>query len=271
MRILFIGDIMGRSGREALAKHLPALKENLTPDVIIANAENAAHGAGINAKICEDLYALGVDCITSGNHVWDQRELILYIDRDPRLLRPANFPPGTPGQGTYLHQLADGRKILIANYMGRLFMDPMDDPFNGINELLKRFSLGKNAQAIFVDFHAEATSEKMSFAHMLDGKVSAVVGTHTHVPTADSQVFPRGTAYQSDAGMTGDYDSVIGVRKEIPITRFSKKMPTERLTPADEEGTVCGIFVVTDDNTGLAKNIGPVIAGPRLINSTPNF
>ncbi len=271
MRILFIGDVMGRSGREALAKHLPEVREKLRPDVIIVNAENAAHGVGLTEKICKEMYGLGVDCITSGNHVWDQRELILYIDRDPKLLRPANFPPDTPGNGAYLHQLEDGRKILIANFMGRLFMDPLDDPFRGVKELLKRYALTKNTDAIFIDLHAETTSEKMAFAQMLDGQVSGVVGTHTHIPTGDAQVFPGGTAFQTDAGMTGDYDSVIGVRKDIPIARFSRKMPTERMSPADGEGTLCGTLIVTDDKTGLAKNIGPVVAGPRLHNQMPDF
>lgn len=271
MRILFIGDVMGRSGREAVAKHLPVLREKLRPDVVIVNAENSAHGAGITGKICEELYALGVDCVTSGNHAWDQRDIILYIDKDPKLLRPANFPPGTPGKGDTLHVLEDGRKILIANFMGRLFMDPLDDPFQGVKELLKRHRLGHNADAIFIDFHAETTSEKMAFAQMLDGQVSAVVGTHTHIPTADAQVLPGGTAFQTDAGMSGDYDSVIGVRKDIPIARFSRKMPTERMSPADGEGTLCGTLIVTDNRTGLAKRIGPVIAGPRLDNRTPDF
>ncbi len=271
MRILFIGDVMGRSGREAVEKHLPALKQKLRPDVTIVNAENAAHGKGITDKICKDLYKLGVDCITTGNHVWDQNEIILYIDSDPKLLRPDNFPKGTPGRGIYLHQLPDGRKILIANYMGRLFMETLDDPFAAAQELLKRHKLGNTVNAIFIDFHAEASSEKMAFGHMLDGQVSAIVGTHTHVPTADAQLFPGRTAFQGDAGMTGDYDSVIGVRKDIPVARFTRKMPTERMTPADGEGTLCGTFVETDDNSGLARNISPVVMGPRLRNVLPDF
>lgn len=271
MRILFLGDVMGRSGREAVAKHLPHLREKLRPDVVIVNGENAAHGKGITDKICKELYGLGVDCVTTGNHIWDQNEIIFYIDSDPKLLRPDNFPKGTPGRGSYVHQLDDGRRILIVNYMGRLFMDILDDPFTGVQELLKRHKLGASVNAIFIDFHAETTSETMAFGHMLDGQISAIVGTHTHIPTSDAQIFPGGTAYQTDAGMTGDYDSVIGVRKDIPVARFLRKMPTERMTPADGEGTVCGSFIETDDRTGLAKNIAPVVVGPRLRNVLPDF
>lgn len=264
MRILFIGDVMGRSGRDAVTAHLPALKKRLNIDVAIINGENAASGAGITQKICEKLYEDGADCITTGNHVWDQREIIPTIGADKRLLRPINFPKGTPGNGSYLHSLPDGRKILIINAMGRLFMDPLEDPFAMTEEIVSRHALGRQVAAIFVDFHAEATSEKMSFAHFLDGRVSGVVGTHTHIPTADAQVLPGGTAYQTDAGMCGDYDSVIGVRKDLPIFRFTRKMPSERFVPADGEGTVCGTFIETDDATGLAKRIEPIRVGGRL-------
>jgi metallophosphoesterase (TIGR00282 family) len=269
MRILFIGDVMGRSGREAVEKHLPDLRRKLTPDVIICNAENAAHGFGINKKICEELYALGVDCVTTGNHIWDQREIILSIDQDPKLLRPVNFPKGTPGRGSYLHTVRDGRKILIVNAMGRVFMDALDDPFAALAEIVKANRLGGQVQAIFLDFHAEATSEKMAIAHYLDGQVSAVVGTHTHIPTADCQILPGGTAFQADAGMTGDYDSVIGVRKDIPILRFTRKMPTEKMQPADGEATLCGTWIETDDKTGKAVRIEPVRVGGRLQQSLP--
>ena len=271
MRIIFIGDIMGRSGRDALAKHLPVLKEKLRPDVIIVNGENAAHGIGLTADICKEFYALGVDVITTGNHVWDQREIIQYIDRDPKLLRPINYPKGAPGKGFYVHTTAGGQKILVINAMARLFMDPMDDPFAAVNDLLNSYKLGGMVHAIFLDFHGEATSEKMSMAHYVDGRVSAVVGTHTHAPTADAQIFSGGTAYQSDAGMTGDYDSVIGVKKEVPIQRFVRKLPTDRMSPAEGEATVCGLFVVTDDKTGLATQVCAVRTGGRLKPEMPNF
>ncbi len=269
MRILFIGDVMGRSGRDAVSKHLPGLKKNLKPDVVIVNGENAAKGAGITDDICKQFYKDGADCITTGNHVWDQRDIIAYIDKDPRLLRPLNYPKGTPGNGVYMHELADGRKILIVNVMGRLFMDTLDDPFALVEELLKGHVLGRTASAIFVDLHAEATSEKMSFAHNFDGRVSAVIGTHTHAPTADVQILPGGTAYQSDAGMCGDYDSVIGVRKDIPVLRFVRKMPTERFTPAEGEATVCGVMIDTDDATGKATRIDMVRVGGRLKQAVP--
>jgi len=271
MRILFIGDIIGRSGREALAKHLPQLKEKLQPDVVIVNGENAAHGIGINEKIAREFFDLGVDCITTGNHVWDQREVIPYIQKEERLLRPINFPAGTPGNGSFLLTLQNGQKILIVNAMARLFMDALDDPFAAVNNLLQEYRLGENCQAIFVDFHGEATSEKMAFAHYIDGRVSGVVGTHTHIPTADTQVLEYGTAYQSDAGMTGDYDSVIGVRKDISIHRFIKKMPGEKMVPASGDASVCGSLIVTNDESGKALAIDRVCIGGRLKLALPEI
>ena len=271
MRILFIGDIMGRSGRDALTKHLPALKEKLKPDVIIVNGENSAHGIGISEKICQEFYALGVDVITTGNHVWDQREILVYIDKDPKLLRPINFPDNTPGNGSVVHELPDGRSILVINAMARLFMDPMEDPFKMVMDLVHQHKMGTQCDAIFLDFHGEATSETMAMGHYLDGKVSGVVGTHTHIPTADAQVLPNGTAYQTDAGMTGDFDSVIGVRKDISIHRFIRKIPGERMIPADGEATLCGTLIETSDKTGLAKNVAPVRIGGRLHEEIPSF
>lgn len=270
MKILFLGDVVGRSGRDAVSKHLPVLKKKLQPDVVIVNGENAAKGVGITDVICKQFYADGVDCITTGNHIWDQREIIMYIDSDPKLLRPVNFPKGTPGKGAYTYTLPDGRKILIINAMGRVFMDQLDDPFAMVDDIVRANPLGRNdLAAIFIDFHAEVTSEKTSFGHYFDGRVSCVVGTHTHIPTADAQILANGTAYQTDAGMTGDFDSVIGVRKDIPVLRFTRKMPTERMTPAEGEATVCGIFVETDDRNGLAKSIEPVRVGGRLKQHVP--
>ncbi len=262
MKILFIGDIMGRSGREALEKHLPALKEKLQPDIIIVNGENAASGAGITDKICKEFYDWGVHVITTGNHVWDKREIIPYIGRDKNLLRPANYPEESPGSGFVQYKFDDGRSILVINAMGRLFMDALDDPFRVTRQILTKEK--KQGQAVFIDFHAETTSEKMSFGHYFDGQVSAIIGTHTHVPTADAHILKGGTAYMSDAGMTGDYDSVIGVRKDIAIGRFVKKMPGEKMEPASGEGTLCGAFIVTDDTTGLAKTIEPLRVGGIL-------
>lgn len=268
MRILFIGDVVARAGRDALEKHLPTLKAKLKPDVVIVNGENAAHGVGITPKHCEEFYGWGADVITTGNHVWDQREIIPYIDRDPKLLRPINFPEGTMGNGAHIFQCANGEKILIINAMGQVFMDPLESPFRAVNALVDRVRLGRDVDAIFVDFHAEATSEKMAIAHYLDGRVSAVVGTHTHIPTADHHILVGGTAFQSDAGMTGDFDSVIGVRKDIPIHRFVKKTPSERFSPSDGEATLCGCLIQTNAK-GLATSIEPVRVGGRLSQAMP--
>lgn len=260
---------MGRSGREALEKQLPRVQEIFEPDVTIVNGENAARGAGITPDICKEFYEWGVDCITTGNHVWDQREIIPYIAKDKKLLRPLNFPEGTPGNGTYRHELKDGRSILIINAMGRLFMDTLDDPFKKTKDILDKEKLGKTSNAIFMDLHAETTSEKMAFAHYFDGKISAIVGTHTHVPTADAHILSGGTGFQTDAGMTGDYNSVIGVEKEIAIHRFVKKMPGERMRPANGKGMLCGTCIVTNDKTGLVESIAPVRAGDGLNETIP--
>ncbi len=269
MRIVFIGDIMGRSGREGLARHLPDIKSRLDPDVVIVNGENSANGYGITAKICEEFYSYGVDVITTGNHIWAQREIIPYLDRDKNLLRPINFPGKTPGNGFVILQLADGRKLLVVNAMGRTHMEPIDDPFTAMDTLLQTAKLGQNINAIFLDFHAEVTSEKMAMGQYLDGRVSCVVGTHTHVPTADAQILPNGTAYQTDAGMVGDFDSVIGMQKDAPLFRFANGRPLERMYPAAGEATLCGIFVVTNDKTGLAERIAPLRLGGRLSQTWP--
>lgn len=264
MRIVFIGDIMGRSGREALEKHLPEVRKKYEPDVVIVNGENATNGRGINVKHCKQFLEWGVDCITTGNHVWDQREIIPHIDKEERLLRPINFPVGTPGNGLYKHRLSDGRTITIINAMGRLFMDAMDDPFRLLKEVVSKERLGKTTDAIFVDFHSETTSEKMSIGHYLDGQITGLVGTHTHIPTADTHIMKKGTAYQTDAGMTGDYDSVIGMVKETAMERFFKKMPGDHFRPASGEGTLCGCLIVSNDKTGLAESIEPIRMGGLL-------
>ena len=264
MRVLFLGDVVGRAGRTAVREHLPMLRRRLSPDFVVVNGENAAGGFGITAKIAAEIYTAGADCITTGNHVWDQRELLGTIDDDPRLLRPANYPTGTPGRGAALLELADGRRILVANLMTRLFMDALDDPFAAVDAILADLTMPDQADAVIIDFHGEATSEKMAMGHYLDGRASLVVGTHTHVPTADHQVLPGGTAYMTDTGMCGDYDSVIGMKKEPAIERFVRKIPGERLTPAEGTATVCGALVEIDDKTGLARTIDPVRVGGRL-------
>lgn len=269
MRILFLGDIVGRSGRDAVAARLPELRSALSLDLVVANAENASHGFGLAPAMADALFAVGCDVLTLGNHAWDRRELVGHINQAPRIVRPLNFPPGTPGAGSVLVSLADGRKALVVNAMGRLFMDPLDDPFRMLTELLSRHRLGVTVQAIVVDFHAEATSEKAAIAHHLDGKVSLVVGTHTHTPTADHRILAGGTAFQADAGMCGDYDSVIGMGKEAAIAKFVRKMPGERLQPADGEATLCGLLVQTDDRTGLARDVQPLRLGGLLSQSMP--
>jgi metallophosphoesterase (TIGR00282 family) len=264
MRILFLGDIVGRSGRDAVARQLPLLRDSLRADLVIVNVENASHGFGCAPDMAQALFAAGADVLTLGNHAWDRRELAAYIETERRLIRPLNFPPGTPGQGSVLVDLADGRRALVLQVMGRLFMEPNDDPFRSTAELLGRYRLGTTAHAIVADIHGEATSEKMAFGHSFDGRLSLVVGTHTHVPTADHQILPGGTAYQSDAGMCGDYDSVIGMDKGVASARFWRRVPGERLAPADGEATVCGVFVETSDTTGLALRVAPVRVGGRL-------
>jgi 2',3'-cyclic-nucleotide 2'-phosphodiesterase len=265
MRILFLGDVMGRSGREGLAQHLPALKEKLKPDAIIVNAENAASGYGLTMKLAEEILSLGVTCLTMGNHTFDQRELLMTIDREPRLVRPMNYPEGTPGRSSYLHELPDGRKLLVVNPMARLYVQPVvDDPFAAMEKVVAANKLSGNLQ-IFVDLHGEATSEKMAFAHQFDGRVSAVIGTHTHIPTADEHILPLGTAYMTDAGMCGDYDSVIGMKKDAAIWSFTHKTPfPERKSPSEGLATLCGVGVITDDKTGLAVSVESVRVGGIL-------
>lgn len=269
MKILFVGDVFGRSGREALEKHLPMLKSKYAPDVVIVNGDNAANGRGITPKQANEFYEWGVDCITGGDHIWDQRQIIPHIEKDQKLLRPINFPDQTPGKGSYVFQTKEGQKCLIIHGLGRVFIDPSDNAFTRIEEEIKKFPLGK-VDAIFVDFHAEATSEKMALGQFLDGKVSAVIGSHTHVQTADAHIMRDGTAYMTDAGMTGDYDSVIGARKDIAIHRFIHKIPhPERLIPASGEATLCGALVTTNDKTGLALNIQAIRVGGVLPDSLP--
>jgi metallophosphoesterase (TIGR00282 family) len=269
MRLLFCGDVVGRPGRDAIQAHLPALRRDLELDFVVVNGENAAGGFGITEKIVEDLLEAGADVVSGGNHSWDQREALGFINRAPKLLRPHNYPTGTPGRGAAVFETARGRKVLVLNVMGRLFMDPLDDPFACVDKVLERYRLGGSVHAAILDFHAEATSEKMAMGHYVDGRVSLCVGTHTHVPTADAMLLAGGTAYQTDAGMCGDYDSVIGMDKQVPLERFTRKLPTERLSAATGEGTVCAVFVETDDSTGLARRVAPVRVGGRLAPAMP--
>jgi metallophosphoesterase (TIGR00282 family) len=268
MKILFIGDIMCRSGRESLQTHLPTLQTKYAPDITIVNGENSAHGKGITGKICEQFYEWGVDVITTGNHIWDQREIIPYIARDRNLLRPVNFPDGTPGNGSVMFQTKTGKTIKVINVMTRIFMDPLDCPFKALEHEIAKDMLGHTVDAIFVDCHGETTSEKMALGHHLSGKITGLIGTHTHVPTADAHVMAGGTAFMADAGMTGDFDSIIGVRKDIPLTRFTKKMPGEKMIPASGEATLCGALIDVKDN-GLANAIHPIRMGGILSQALP--
>lgn len=269
MRVLFLGDVVGRSGREAVIAALPELRRRLAADLVLINVENASHGFGVAPEMAEAFLAAGADALTLGNHAFDRREIVPYLAESARLIRPLNYPPGTPGQGLTRLVLPDGRKVLVLNLMGRLFMELLDCPFRAAENVLAGERLGSTAHAIIVDFHAEATSEKMAFAHAFDGRVSLVVGTHTHCPTADARILPGGTAFQSDLGMCGDYDSVIGMRKEQAVARFYRKWPSERLEPAEGEATLCGVFVELDDQTGLARRIAPFRQGGGLLPAWP--
>ncbi len=269
MKLLFCGDIVGRSGRDVVTANVPRLRAELGLDFVVANGENAAGGFGITEKICNELFAAGIDAISGGNHSWDQREALAVIEREPRLLRPQNYPAGTPGRGAAVFAARGGRKVMVLNVMGRLFMDPLDDPFACVERELAKQRLGGTVDAIILDVHAETTSEKMAMGHFADGRVSLCVGTHTHVPTADTMILSGGTAYQSDAGMCGDYDSVIGMDKKVPIQRFTRKLPTERLSAAKGEGTLCAVYVETDDKTGLALKAAPLRLGGRLSEARP--
>jgi metallophosphoesterase (TIGR00282 family) len=271
LRILFIGDVVGRTGRTAVSEYLPGMIRDWSLDLVIVNGENSAGGFGITEAIYQELLDAGADAVTLGNHAWDQREALVFIERAPRLIRPANMPPGTPGRGSALIDTRGGRRALVINAIGRVFMTPFDDPFAALARELSACPLREAADAIVVDFHGEATSEKQGIGFFCDGRASLVVGTHTHVPTADHQILPGGTAYMSDAGMTGDYDSVIGMQKEEPLRRFTTGIPSARFEPASGEATLSGVAIETDDATGLAVKIAPVRKGGRLSPATPEF
>jgi 2',3'-cyclic-nucleotide 2'-phosphodiesterase len=271
MRILFIGDIVGRSGRSVVLERLPGLIRDCKLDFVVINGENAAGGFGITEAIYQELVDAGADVITGGNHSWDQKEALVFIERAPRLLRPVNFPAGTPGRGVALIEARNGARVLVVNVMGRIFMDPLDDPFAAIERELAACTLRRDADAIVVDIHCEASSEKQSMGHFCDGRASLVVGTHTHVPTADQQILPRGTAFMTDVGMTGDYDSVIGMEKHEPLQRFVRRVASGRFEPALGPATLCAVAVETDDATGLARHIGALRLGGRLEQARPAF
>jgi metallophosphoesterase (TIGR00282 family) len=271
LRILFIGDVVGRSGRAIVLQRLPGLIADWSLDLVVLNGENAAGGFGITETIYREFTDAGVDVVTLGNHSWDQREALVFIERSPRLIRPINYPRGTPGRGATMIEARNGARVLVMNAMARIFMDPLDDPFAAIDRELEACQLKRDADAIVVDFHGEATSEKQAMGHHLDGRVSVVVGTHTHVPTADHQILPGGTAFQSDAGMTGDYDSVIGMVKDEPLSRFLRRIPATKFEAATGPATLCGLAIETDDASGLATRVAAVRLGARLEEAVPRF
>jgi metallophosphoesterase (TIGR00282 family) len=271
MRILIVGDVVGRSGRLVVADLLPRLIADWKLDFVVVNGENAAGGFGITETIYNELLDAGADAVTLGNHSWDQREVLVFIERAPRLVRPINYPKGTPGRGAALIDTKNGKRALVINAMGRIFMDPLDDPFAAVERELSFCALGDSADAVVIDIHCEATSEKQAMGHFVDGRATLVVGTHTHVPTADYRVLPGGTAFISDVGMTGDFNSVIGMDKEEPLARFLRKVPGGKFEPALGPATLCGIAVETDDKTGLAMRVAAVRLGGILEAAEPAF
>lgn len=271
MKVLFLGDIVGRAGRAVVTGNVPRLRKQLSLDFVIANGENAAHGFGINRKICDELFEAGVDVITGGNHSWDQVEAASFIDEEPRLLRPENFQGHHPGRGHGVFSTASGLRVLVVNVLCRLFMDLYDNPFPVLERLVADANPSDAGfDAVIVDVHGEASSEKTIIGHVLDGRASLVVGTHTHVPTADARILAGGTGYQTDAGMCGDYDSVIGMDKTAAVGRMLGEIPRPRLEPADGEATLCGVVVETDPKTGLAETIRPVRIGGALSTAWPS-
>ncbi|MGB8624383.1 MAG: TIGR00282 family metallophosphoesterase [Paracoccaceae bacterium] len=270
MKILFLGDVVGRAGRAAVTERLPRLRADWNLDFVVVNGENATSGHGLTAAHAKTLLEAGADCLTLGDHAFDQKDMLTFIESEPRIIRPLNFAKGAPGRGARLFEAAGGRKVLVTQVLGQVFMKrPFDDPFSAVDPVLRAHPLGGQAQAVLVDMHCEATSEKMAMGHYCDGRASVVVGTHTHVPTADAQILPGGTAFQSDAGMCGDYDSVIGMDKVEPMRRFVTGMAKARFTPATGEATLAGLYVETDDRTGKALKIRMIRDGGRLEPSAP--
>jgi 2',3'-cyclic-nucleotide 2'-phosphodiesterase len=271
MRLAFFGDVVGRAGRAAISDHLPRIKAQLKLDFVVVNGENAAGGFGITAVTAQDLFDAGTDCITLGNHSWDQSEALVYIERETRLLRPFNYPQtlNIPGRGAQLFTTPNGQRVFVIQIHGSAFMESLDDPIQGVQRALDEAPLRQVADAVIVEMHAEATAEKYIMGHFCDGRATLVVGAHTHVPTADAQILPGGTGYLTDAGMCGDYDSVIGMKKGPLVQRASTRLPVERKSPAEGPATMCGVFVESDDKTGLATRIEMIRVGGRLQQAIP--
>lgn len=269
MRLLFLGDVFGRTGRNAISENLPRLRDEWRLDFVVVNGENATSGHGLSSAHAKTILQAGADCITLGDHAFDQKDMMSFVEQEPRILRPLNIARVAPGKGVRLFKTQSGKKVLVAQALGQVFMNrPYADPFSALDAALKTAPMGGLADAVIVDFHAEATSEKMGMGHWLDGRASLVVGTHTHVPTSDTMILPKGTGYQTDAGMCGDYNSVIGSKKEEPLNRFVIGMAKGRFIPAEGAATLSGVFVETDAK-GAAVDIRPVRVGGRLQPSEP--
>lgn len=271
MRFLFLGDVMGRSGRDAVSERLPGLIADHGFDFVVVNGENASHGKGLIENHYNALRDAGADIVTLGDHAFDQREALSYIEREPNLIRPLNYPPGTPGRGAMLVESRKGHRVLVVNALGRVFMPPIDDPFRAVEAAIADCPLGEVADAVIVDFHTEATSEIQAMGHYLDGRATLVIGTHTHIPTADHRVLKGGTGFMADAGMCGDFDSIIGTDTEEPLNRFITGIPGGRFTPSEGEATLCGVAVETDPATGLCAKIAPLRVGGVLAQAIPDF
>lgn len=269
MRILFLGDVVGRGARAAVAERLPKLRADWRLDFVVVNAENASGGMGCTAAHAQGLLSAGADVLTLGDHAFDQKDMLRAVETEPRILRPLNYARAAPGVGVRVFQ-AGGKRVVVAQALGQVFMKrAFDDPFSALDAALRTHRIGAAANAVIVDFHAEATSEKVAMAHFLDGRASLVAGTHTHVPTGDAQILDGGTASITDAGMCGDYNGVIGMDRAEPMRRFVTGMPKGRFEPGSGEVTLCGVYVKTDDRTGLARRIVPVRRGGRLAPSGP--
>jgi len=270
MRILFLGDVMGRAGRQAVTDRLPGLRADWRLDFVVINGENASNGAGLTAAHAKALLEAGADVLTLGDHAFDQKDMLQFCETEPRIIRPLNYAKSAPGRGARVFEAPGGRKVLVAQVLGQVFMKrPFDDPFSAVEPVLKAHPPGGMVNAALIDIHCEATSEKMAMGHFCDGRASIVIGTHTHVPTADTTILPRGTAYQSDAGMCGDYNSVIGMEKDEPMRRFITGMPKGRFEPANGEATLSGLYVETCDRTGRADRAEAVRIGGRLSPAGP--
>lgn len=270
MRLLFLGDVMGRAGRSAITTHLARLRDDWSLDFVVVNGENATNGAGLSVAHAKTLLEAGADCITLGDHAFDQKDMLSFIESEPRILRPLNFAKGAPGVGARVFEATRGRKVLVTQVLGQVFMKrAFEDPFGQIETVLNTHRLGGAVHASIVDMHCEATSEKMAMGHWCDGKASVVVGTHTHVPTGDAMILPGGTAYQTDAGMCGDYLSVIGMEKAEPLRRFVTGMVKGRFVPAGEEATLSGLYVETNDQSGKATKVVAVRQNGRLQETGP--